>query len=99
MYLIIYRYCIDKGTYTFSFNDTLLYSTYRKHGQVIFTLPDGSTLTFTTTSSETIKVVIPDTSKDDDEDEDHGLSQGAMIGISIGGAIVGVLILTGLFYL
>lgn len=89
-------YCVNKGTYIFSFNDTLLYSTYRKNGQVVFTLPDQSTITFTSTASQTVKVTIPDTSKDDD-DKDHGLSQGAMIGISIGGAIVGVIIFSGIF--
>lgn len=94
------RYCVNKkGTYILSFNDTLLYSNYRKHGKVVMTLPDGSTVTFDETSSTTVKITLPDSLSDDDEDDDHGLTQGQMVGISVGGAVLGLVIIGGLLYM
>lgn len=81
-----------------SFNDTLLYSAYKKHGEVVFTLPDGTSVTFDQTSSSTVQVTIPDT-KNNNDDDDHGLSQGQLIGISIGGAVLGVVIIGGFLYM
>lgn len=81
-----------------SFNDTLLYSLYRKHGEVVFTLPDGTNIVFDQTSSMTIEITIPDTNNHDNDNDDHGLTQGQLIGISIGGAIFIVMIIGGLLY-
>jgi hypothetical protein len=76
----------------------MLFSSYHKHGKIVFTLPDGTMVTFTETDTTTIKIKIPSSNKNN-KDDDHGLTQGQMIGISIGGAVFGVLIIGGILFL